>query len=136
MRRLIDTQLADVRASGQPENWLITFSDALALIGEGADYLPELRLARRRAEAEGRRADADCVLALAYAAACEDAGSRSAELLGAIQGALFHDTASFIHHAMLRDQVVRPRLAPEVLAAAGARGVDLDLTAVLDEAGL
>jgi hypothetical protein len=37
---------------------------------------------------------------------------------------------------MIRDQVVRPRLAPEVFAAAGARGVDLDLTAVLDEAGL
>ena len=136
MRRLMDTQLADVRASGQPENWLITFCDALALIGEGAEYLPELRLARRRAEDEGRRADADCVLALAYAAACHDDWERSAELLGAIQGALFHDTASFIHHAMLRDQVVRPRLAPEAFAAAGARGGDLDLTAVLDEAGL
>jgi hypothetical protein len=43
--------------------------------------------------------------------------------------------ASFIHHAMLREQVVRPRLA-EVFPAAGARGVDLDLTAVLDDAGL
>ena len=136
MRRLMGIQWADVRASGQPENWLITFCDALALIGEGAEYLPELRLARRRAEDEGRRADADCVLALAYAAACHDDWERSAELLGAIQGALFHDTASFIHHAMLRDQVVRPRLAPEVFAAAGARGVDLDLTAVLDDAGL
>jgi predicted ATPase len=136
MRTLMDIQLADVRATGQPVNWLITFCDALALIGEGAEYLPELRLARRRAEDEGRRADADCVLALAYAAACHDDWERAAELLGAIEGALFHDTASFIHHAMLRDQVVRPRLARGVFAAAAARGVELDLTAVLDEAGL
>lgn len=136
MRTLMDIQLADVRATGQPENWLITFCDALALIGEGAEYLPELRLARRRAEDEGRRADADCVLALAYAAACHDDWERAAELLGAIEGALFHDTASFIHHAMLRDQVVRPRLDAEVFAAAAARGLDLEVTAVLDDAGL
>jgi hypothetical protein len=114
----------------------MTFCQALTLVGEGDEYLPQLRLARRRAEDEGRRADADLVLALAFAAARAPGWERAAELLGAIDGALFHDTASFIHHALVRDQVVRPRLTPDVFAAASARGADLDLTAVLDEAGL
>ena len=50
---------------------------------------------RTRAAAEGRDVEADCVLVLAYAA----------ELLGAVANVLLHDTAGFIHLALVRDQL-------------------------------
>ena len=121
-RRLMDAQLADLMASGLRENWLTMYWEALAMIGGGEDYLPQLRRARQRAEAEGRHAEADWVLALGYAAACRDEWEQAAELLGAAEGALQRDTASFIHHALLREQLVRPRLDPDAFAAVTARG--------------
>jgi hypothetical protein len=136
LRELIDIQLSDLAASGLQENWLTMFSDALAKIGERADYLPQLQRARQRAESEGRRADADTVLALAYAAAVDDEWDRAAELLGAVRKAMFHDTAGFIHHTLIREQVVRPRLDPDAFATAEARGEGRDLAAVLAEFGV
>jgi hypothetical protein len=133
LRSLMDAQLADLMASDLQENWLTMYWGALAQIAEGEDYLPQLRRARRRAEAEGRLADADCVLALAYAAACRDDWQRAAELLGAAGGALQRDTASFIHLALLRDQLVRPHLDPDVLAAAITRGRSTALAALVEE---
>jgi predicted ATPase len=131
MRELMDVQLSDLAATGLNENWVTMFSNALTMIGERADYVPQLLRARRRAEAEGRSADADTVLALAYAAAVDDAWEEAAELLGAVRGALFHDTAGFVHHTLLRDQVVRPRLDPAAFDAACERGERRDLSAVL-----
>jgi len=136
LRWLMDAQLVDLAASGLRENWLTMYWDALALIAGGEDYLPQLRRSRRRAEAEGRRAEADCVLALAYAAACRDAWEEAAELVGAAGVALLHDTAGFIHHALLREQLVRPVLEPDVFAEATMRGQALALDEVLDEHGL
>ncbi|HSE71369.1 MAG TPA: AAA family ATPase [Nocardioidaceae bacterium] len=136
LRRLMDAQLADLMATGLRENWLTMYWEALALIGEGGDYVPQLRRARRRAEAEGRRAEADWVLALAYAAACDDQWERAAELLGAAGEALLNDTASFIHFALLREQLVRPRLEPEVFVASLARGSTLDPDVLLADHGL
>ncbi|MGH3331210.1 MAG: AfsR/SARP family transcriptional regulator [Nocardioidaceae bacterium] len=136
LRRLMDAQLTDLMASGLRENWLTMYWEALAMVAGGEDYLPQLRRARRRAEAEGRRADADCLLALGYAAACRDDWKQAAELLGAAGGALLHDTAGFIHHALLREQLVRPRLKPDAFTAATARGEALDLDLLLHEHGL
>jgi hypothetical protein len=136
MRELIDIQLSDLAASGLQENWLTMFCNALTMIGERADYVPQLRRARERAEAEGRRAEADTVLALAFAAAVDDEWERAAELLGAVRSAMFHDSAGFIHHTLLREQVVRPRLDPGVLAAAEARGEQRELAAVVAESGV
>ena len=127
LRRLMDSQLADLMANGLHENWLTMYWDALAMISGDADYLPQLRLARARAEAEGRNAEADCVLALGYAAACRDDWERAAEMLGAARGPLTRDTAGFIHHALLREQLVQPRLEPQVFAAATKRGEGLAL---------
>jgi predicted ATPase/DNA-binding SARP family transcriptional activator len=136
LRRLMDAQLADLRDSGLQENWLTMYWGALSRIVAGEEYLPQLRGSRRRAEAEGRRADADCVLALGYAAACNDQWETAAELVGAAAGSLQRDTAGFIHHVLVREQLVRPRLEPEVFAAAVARGEGLDLGVLLEKHGL
>jgi hypothetical protein len=136
LRRLMDEQLADLAANGIRGNWLTMYWEALALVLTGEEYLPQLRRARLRAEAEGRRADADCALVLAYAAACDDDWEQAAELLGAVGDALLRDTAGFIHLALVREQLVRPRLDPEVFAAATARGQALDLDVVLAAHGL
>ena len=136
LRQLMDAQLADLMASGLHENWLTMYWEALSMIGGGENYLPQLRRARLRAESEGRQAEADCVLALGYAAACRDQWEQAAELLGAARGELLDDTASFIHHALLREQLVQPRLEPEVFTAATTRGEALALDVLLDEHGL
>jgi predicted ATPase/DNA-binding SARP family transcriptional activator len=136
LRRLMDAQLSDLVASGLRENWLTMYWEALAMISGGESYLPQLRRARERAEAEGRQAEADCVLALGYAAACRNRWEQAAELLGAAAGALQRDTASFIHLALLREQLVRPRLDPDAFTAATLRGETLALEALLDEHGV
>ncbi len=136
LRRLMDAQLADLMASGLRENWLTMYWEALSLIAGREDYLPQLRRACDRAEAEGRRPEADCLLALGYAAACRDAWEEAAELLGAAGRVLLHDTAGFIHQALLREQLVAPRLDPEVLRAATARGRRKPVDALLREHGL
>jgi predicted ATPase/DNA-binding SARP family transcriptional activator len=135
-RWLMDLQLADLSATGVRENWLTMYWHALCMISNAEEYMTQLRRARRRAEAEGRGAEADCVLALAYAAACRDQWEEAAELVGAAGGALLDDTASFIHHALICEQLVRPRLAPEVFASALARGGEADLTELLAQHGL
>jgi predicted ATPase/DNA-binding winged helix-turn-helix (wHTH) protein len=136
IRRWMDHQLSNIRSSGLRENWLSMFSVALSRIGEGAGHAPYLARARARAEAEGRRADVDCVFALAYAAACDDEPVRAAELVGASSTGLFHDTANFVHHVLIRDRVVRPMLDAATFEAALARGRTLATAEVLAAAGL
>ncbi len=131
LRHLFDQQLRDLAATGLRENWLTMYWGALALIVEGQDYRQQLLRSRGRAEAEGREADADCVLALACAAACRDDWELAAELAGAVAGTLIHDTAGFIHLTLVRDQMVRPHLDPQVFGTAYARGADLDVSTAL-----
>lgn len=76
------------------------------------------------------------MLALAYAAACGDRWEDAAELLGAVSEALFRDTASFLHLALLRDRLVRPHLDAAAFEAATGRGAGRDLTAILDRHGV
>jgi predicted ATPase/DNA-binding SARP family transcriptional activator len=132
LRRLLDAQHADLATSGLDENWLTMYWEALALIAIGEDFLPQLHRAHRRAEAEGRSPDADYVLALAYAAACREQWEEAAELLGAAARPLRRDTAGYIHHALLRERLVRPRLPAQVFAAATSRGAGLDLRSAMD----
>jgi predicted ATPase/DNA-binding winged helix-turn-helix (wHTH) protein len=131
MRRWMDRQADNIHSSGLQENWVTLFCDALARVAQGCDYLPHLSQARRRAEAEGRRADVDCVLALAYAAACRDEPVLAAELIGASGGGLFHDTANFVHHMIIRDRVVRPMLDAGTFDEAMARGRDRSIASIL-----
>jgi predicted ATPase/DNA-binding winged helix-turn-helix (wHTH) protein len=133
--RWMDRQAENIHGSGLRENWVMLFCYALAHVAAGSGYLPHLARARHRAESEGRNADADCVLALAYAAACRDDPERAAELLGACGGGLFHDTANFIHYAVIRDRVVRPMLPAGTFDAAYDRGAALEVAAVLAELG-
>jgi hypothetical protein len=136
LRGWMDRQADVLRSSGLRDSWVTLFCDALARIADDADYLPRLSQARRWAEAEGRRADRDCLLALAYAAACRGEAERAAELVGAIGSGLFHDTANFVHHLLIRDHVIRPMLDPDGFTAALARGADRPIAAVLAEHGL
>jgi hypothetical protein len=85
---------------------------------------------------ENRQAAADSVLALVYVAACADEWEKAAELPATIRQALFGDTASFVHYAVLEERVLRPRLDPDLFAAACARGEGRDLTAILYDYGL
>jgi hypothetical protein len=133
---LREQQREDLSTTELHENWLTLYWGALARVGQGRDYLPLLRTARAWAEAEGRSADADCVLALAYAAACRDEWERAAELLGAAEGALLHDTAGFIHQRLLREQLVGPRLDPETYARLLATGQGTSLSAILRDHGV
>jgi predicted ATPase/DNA-binding SARP family transcriptional activator len=136
LRSLMDGQVADVRATGLPENWLMTLSEAFTRIGEGTDYLGQLAAARGRAEAEGRAAEAECVLTLAYAAACAGEAERAAELIGACQDRLVRDTAGNVTMIVVRDHVVRPLLAPDVFASALERGAGLSPSDLLAGHGL
>jgi predicted ATPase/DNA-binding winged helix-turn-helix (wHTH) protein len=136
LRAWMDRQADNLRGSGLRENWVTLFCDTLAHIASGPAYLPRLRLARQRAEAEGRNADLDCVLALAYAAACRGDAETAAELIGASSKGLFHDTANFVHHMLIRDRVVRPMLEPARFAAALGRGSMRSIPSVLAEHGL
>jgi hypothetical protein len=132
----MDNQLDNVHATGLRENWLTMFCHVLTRIAEGTDWLEHLRRARRRAQIEGRDADADCVLALAYAAACRDDAMGAAELLGASATRLFHDTANFVHHVVVRDLVVRPLIDETTFRTAVDRGRSQDVTSILADVGL
>jgi predicted ATPase/DNA-binding SARP family transcriptional activator len=134
--RLMTCQRDELAATGLRENWLTMYWGALTSIGLGDEYVGQLARARAWARAEGRQADADCVLALAYAAACDDDWERAAELVGATQGALLHDTAGYLHQAIIRDRLVRPRLDPHRYAVLAGRGRDLGLAEVLSDHGL
>jgi hypothetical protein len=133
---LMATQRADLRTTGIRENWLTIYWGALSLVVAGEDFLPALRRARVQAEAEGRDSEADCVLVLAYAAACRDDWERAAELVGATQHILLHHTASFIHLALVGGQLIAPRVGRERYAELTTRGRDVVLADVLADAGL
>ena len=135
LRALMDAQLADLVASGLHGNWLTLYWEALAMISTGEAYLPQLRLARQRAELEGRRADADCALALASPppAGTSGSGPRSS---WRPREARCSTTPRASSTSLLREQLVRPRLDPSAFAAATARGESADLHQLLAEQGL
>lgn len=133
---LMDQQRDDLSTTALHENWLTLYWGALALVAQGEDCRPLLRRARDRAVAEGRATESDCVLVLAYAAACGNEWERAAELLGATEGELLHDTAGFFHQALLREQLVKPQLEPDTFTELLHRGHRLRLSEVLDESGL
>jgi hypothetical protein len=133
---LMASQQADLMTTGIRENWLTLYWGALSRVVAGEDFLPALRRARVQAEAEGRDSDADCVLALAYAAACCDEWETAAQLVGTTQHVLLHHTASFIHLALVGDQLIAPRVGRQRYAELTARGRELVLADVLHDHGL
>ncbi|MBY5164377.1 ATP-binding protein [Salsipaludibacter albus] len=136
LRAIQDVQVANLGRVGIGQNWLTVFCNAMTSIGEGEHHLAHLQRARRWAARQDRRADADCVLALAWSAARAGDAVGATELLGACEAELFHDTAGFVHLAVVREHVVRPSLDPADFARARTRGRERPLATILAEAGL
>ena len=136
LRELMDAQIRDLAETGIRGNWLTMYWEALALAIAGEEYVDQLRRSRARAASEGRNADPDCVLALAIAASAEGDWERAAELIGAVADVMLHDTAGYIHLVLVRDQLVRPRIDPQVFKAARVRGANLDPAEILAEHGI
>ncbi|HEX6151105.1 ATP-binding protein [Nocardioides sp.] len=136
LRELMASQIRDLAETGIRENWLTMYWEALALAISGEEYVDQLRRSRARAESEGRNADADCVLALACAAASRGEWEEAAELIGAVADTMLHDTAGYIHLILVRDQMVRPQLDPQVFKAARTRGAERDAATILAEHGV
>ncbi len=136
LSELMANQIRDLAETGLKGNWLTMYWEAIALAIAGEEYVDQLRRARARAEAEGRNADPDCVLAVAIAAAGRGEWEDAAELIGVVADTMLHDTAGYLHLVLVRDQLVRPQLDPQVFNAARARGAVRDAARVLTEHGL
>jgi predicted ATPase len=122
LARLMSDQLDDLAITTLHGNWLTMYWEALTDAATCRPYVEQVRRARDRALAEGRDSTADCVLVLAVAAAYAGDWDRAAELVGAVEDQLLHDTASFIHLGVVRDRLVRPHLEPAAMERCLAAG--------------
>jgi len=121
-RRWISRQHDYLDRTGIVETWITSFSTAMCDVAEGADVAPQLRHTLDLADREGYRADADCVLVLAYAAICADEPGEAAELAGTATHGRINATAHYALYTTVLDRALRRRLDPGALAAAAARG--------------
>ena len=80
------------------------------------------RLALALADQEGYRADADCVLVLAYAELCAGRTAVAAELIGTAVHGRFNATAHYVLYLAVLDRPLRQQLDDATLAEAMARG--------------
>ena len=110
--------------------WLAWVAALIARDGARLRSLMDAQVANVRA------AEAECVLALAYAAAWAGEVERAAELVGACQDLLARDTAGNVTMVLVRDHVIRPLLPPGGFAAALDRGAGLPLPDLLAAHGL
>jgi len=74
------------------------------------------------AEREGYHAEANCVLALAYAEMCADRFDNAAELMGTAIAGGFNATAHYVLHRVVLDRLLRQHLPAAELAAGLERG--------------
>jgi predicted ATPase/DNA-binding CsgD family transcriptional regulator len=134
--RGIRQQYEYLRATGLAETWLTSFSLAVTQMIDGESGRPQLALALDIADREGYRIDGDCMLALAYSAACRGEPDTAAELLGLARTCRFNATAHHVLHGVVVDPIVRKSLAPADYADAITRGRTLSVDATLHEYGI
>jgi hypothetical protein len=89
---------------------------------EGADPRPGLARTLALADREGYRADADCVLVLAYAELCAGRAEAAAELVGTAMHGRFNATAHYVLYRNVLDRSLCQQLDDPARAAALARG--------------
>jgi predicted ATPase/DNA-binding winged helix-turn-helix (wHTH) protein len=111
-----------LEATAIVETWITTFSTAMCEVAGGGDVGPTLGRALVLADREGYRADADCVLVLAYAEVCAGRLAAAAELVGTARHSRFNTTALQALYLVVLDPVLRRQLDAGTLAEAMARG--------------
>jgi hypothetical protein len=121
-RRWMSRQQDFLDRTGIVETWITSLSTALCDVVEGGDVVSRLAHTLDLADREGYRADADCVLALAYAAMCAERPSEAAELIGIATHARINATALYVLYSAVLDQPLRGRLDAAAMAEAAARG--------------
>jgi hypothetical protein len=108
--------------TGIVETWITSFSTVLCDVAEGADMRPGLARTLGLADREGYRADADCVLVLAYAELCAGHLEAAAELVGTAMHGRFNATAHYVLYRAVLDRPLRRLLGGATLDEAGERG--------------
>jgi predicted ATPase/DNA-binding winged helix-turn-helix (wHTH) protein len=121
-RRWMAQQQDYLDRTGIVETWITSFSTALCEVVEGADVRARLGHTLALADREGYRADADCVLVLAYAEICAGRHEAAAELIGTATHGRFNATAHYVLYQAVLDRSLREQLGADVLAAAALRG--------------
>ena len=108
--------------TGIVETWITSFSRAMHNVLDGGDVEPMLTRALALADREGYRADADCVLVLAYAEMCVGRFESAAELVGTAVHGRFNATAHYVLYRAVLDRLLKQQLDAAVLTEAMTRG--------------
>jgi predicted ATPase/DNA-binding winged helix-turn-helix (wHTH) protein len=108
--------------TGIMETWLTSFSAATTQVIAGGDFRDQLGRALTLADREGYRAEADCVLVLAYAEMCADRYEAAAELMGTAVRSRFNTTAHYLLYRVALDRPIRRHLDPHEMSDALKRG--------------
>lgn len=132
----MSAQLDFLDRTGIVETWLSSLSLALTRVVTGGDFLAPLSRALALADQEGYRAEADCVLVLAYSQVCADRFVAAAELMGTAIRGRFNTTAHYALYQIVLDRPVRRRLDVRDLEAAVARGRARAASAALADYGV
>lgn len=134
-RRWMDAQQAFLDRSGI-ETWLSALSATMTQAVSGGDFREHLSRTLALADREGYRAQADCVLALAYAEVCAGRYEPAAELMGTAVANRFNTTAHYVFYRVVLDQLVRHHLEPHLMSAALDRGRTRSAADVLADYGI
>jgi hypothetical protein len=108
--------------TGIVETWITSYSTALCEVIEGADVRARLGRTLALAAREGHRADADCLLVLAYAEAFAGRYAAAAELVGTAVAEGFNATAHYVLYRAVLDRPLREHLDATALARAFDEG--------------
>jgi hypothetical protein len=108
--------------TGIIESWWTPFSRAMCDLIDGGDVRTLLARTLALADREGYRADADCLLVLAYAEMCEDHFEVAAELIGTAMHDRFHATAHYALYRAVIHGALHEALDDAAMNAAMARG--------------
>lgn len=122
--------------TGIVETWITSLSEAMCEVVEGTDMAATLSRSLTLADREGYRADADCLLVLAYAELCAGRAEQAAELVGTAARGRFNATANYVLYRAVLDPGLRDALPAEVISRRMADGRDLDAAAVLAAHGI
>jgi len=121
-RRWMTRQHDFLDGTGIVENWLSSLSTAMCEVIEGKAAQAPLAHALVLADREGYKADADCVLVLAFAEIVAGRFETAAELIGTAMHGRFNATAHYVLYRAVLERVLRTQLDEETMSEAMDRG--------------